>query len=318
VDDSVDGAEQFEEYRTAITAYCYRMLGSAFDADDAVQETFVRAWRNREALRSEKSLRSWIYGIATNACIDMLRARQRRAMPADLSAPTRFVDAALPRPLPESTWVEPFPDARMGLQDPADVAANRETVRLAFIAALQLLQPKQRAVLILRDVLAWQANEVADLLDMSEGAVTSSLQRARAAIEKASATEETVDPIVDDASLLDRYVTAFHAADVKGLLSVLRDDVSLTMPPHDLWLHGASDVTGWLLREDCNGKRLVPAGTANGFPAFGMYTRNTETGGWDAFAIHIIESDGDGISALHSFLEPKLFTIFDIPLTLTA
>src|SRR5918992_526705 len=219
---------RLEEYRAELTGHCYRMLGSAFEAEDAVQETLVRAWRALDRFEGRSSLRSWLYRIATNVCLDMASARQRRARPMDLG-PASTADTALGPALPEATWLEPIPDDRVvaAAADPAEAVIARESTRLAFVAALQHLPPRQRAVLILREVLRWQATEVAELLDTSVASVNSALQRARATLEK--------------------YVRAFESYDVAALVTLLRDDANFSMPHHELWLQGPLEVSKWLV-----------------------------------------------------------------------
>ncbi|MEV6488481.1 RNA polymerase subunit sigma-70 [Actinoplanes sp. NPDC051633] len=247
-----------EHFRVELTGYCYRMLGSGFEAEDAVQETFVRAWRSSYD-DQRASLRTWLYRIATNVCLDMLRSAQRRALAIDLS-PAASLGADLGEPAPDSAWVQPVPDLRVL---PEDSAVMRESIRLAFIAALQHLPPKQRAVLILRDVLCWQASEVAELLDTSVASVTSALQRARAALP--AVPGEALDS--SQAELLERYCAAFESHDVPGLVALLHEDATMTMPPFVWWLQGSGDIAAAFATDACEGARLTPA-RANGSPAF--------------------------------------------------
>ncbi|MGN0120945.1 MAG: RNA polymerase subunit sigma-70, partial [Streptomyces albidoflavus] len=232
-----------ESHRTELTGYCYRVLGSAFEAEDAVQDTFVRAWRAYDRFEGRSSLRSWLYRIATNVCMDSLNAGNRRARPVDLTPATPLAQAAL-SPRPDNTWLEPVPDARVlpSHSDPAQTAVARESVRLAFMAALQHLPPKQRAVLILREVLAWKAAEVAELLETTTASVNSALQRARATLAEHAGAEEaadTADPLdAEQQKLLDRYVAAFEGYDMTALTALLHEDAVMTMPPFDLWLAG--------------------------------------------------------------------------------
>jgi len=307
-----------EEHRRELTGYCYRMLGSGFEAEDAVQETMVRAWRGVDRFEGRSAFRSWLYRIATNVCLDMLKGRQRRARPMDLG-PSTSADAALPPGLPESTWVLPVPDAKVlpDRGDPAEVATTRESVRLAFVAALQHLPPRQRAVLILRDVLRWHASEVADLLGTTVVSVNSALQRARvtlAASDIDSADAAEMD--AGDRELVDRYVDAFERYDVTSLVTLLRDDVMFSMPPHPIWLRGPHEVSGWLLGKGigCRGSRLV-ATAANGCPAFGSY-RVSGPGTHGPFALQVLEISDGQIAGLHNFLYPELFAEFDLPAVL--
>ena len=262
-----------EQHRTELTGYAYRMLGSTFEAEDAVQETMVRAWKSIDRFEGRAALRSWLYRITTNVCLDMLNGRQRRARPMDMG-PAGAADAEFHGGvLPEAAWLEPMPDTRVLPEDgdPAELAASRETLRLAFVNALQHLPPRQRAVLILREVLRWQATEVAELLDTSVASVNSALQRARAQLADNDLTPDTpVDPL-DDAQreLLDRYVAAFEQYDMDALTSLLQEDATLSMPPFDLWLQGTDEIRTWFLGHgiDCKGSRLLPV-NANGSPGF--------------------------------------------------
>jgi RNA polymerase sigma-70 factor (ECF subfamily) len=303
------------EHRRELTGYCYRMLGSSFDAEDAVQETMVRAWRGLADFEGRSALRSWLYRIATNVCVDMLRGPQRRARPMDLVGP-QSVDTPFVTSLPEHTWVQPIHDDRVlpADGDPGDLAVQRDTIRLAFVAALQHLPPKQRSVLILREVLRWQAAEVAELLDTTVASVNSALQRARATL--AELDPEALDPTPFDAeqeALLARYVTAFERYDITSLVALLKDDVTFSMPPHPFWLQGAEDVGRWMLGQGagCRGSRLVPT-RANGCTAFGSY-HQVEPTLHLPFAIHLMEITGGRITAIHNYLDPSLFAAFGLP-----
>src|SRR5689334_2409162 len=228
-------AEKLEEYRSELTGYCYRMLGSAFEAEDAVQDTMVRAWKAFDRFEGRSALRSWLYRIATNVCLDMLGSAQRRARPMDLN-PSGDGHATHPgEPLPEEIWVGPVPDERVLPQNPANVIAGRESIRLAFVSALQNLPPKQRAVLILREVLAWSAQETAELLDTSVPSVNSALQRARATLASPAAPDVHQPLDAEQRALLDRYVRAFEAYDITALTALLHEDATLSMPPLPLW-----------------------------------------------------------------------------------
>jgi RNA polymerase sigma-70 factor (ECF subfamily) len=306
---------ELETHRRELTAYCYRMLGSGFEAEDAVQETMVRAWRNIDRFEGRSALRSWLYRIATNVCLDMVKGPQRRARPMDLG-PSSTADTVLSPGLPEQTWVQPVPDARVmpADGDPAEVAAARDSVRLAFVATLQHLPPKQRAVLILREVLRWQATEVAELLDTTVASVNSALQRARATL--ASVDVEAARPGPDDAdqqALLARYVDAFERYDMESLVSLIHEDATFSMPPFALWLRGPVQVEGWLQGQGfgCKGSRLV-ATRANGCPAFGSY-KPAGDGVWLPFALQVLEISGGKITAWQNFLYPELFGFFGLP-----
>jgi RNA polymerase sigma-70 factor (ECF subfamily) len=301
-----DLSERLEAHRAELTGHCYRMLGSAFEAEDAVQETFIRAWRAYDRFEGRAAFRSWLYRIATNVCLDMLTSRQRRARPVDLSA-AKSADAPLGAALPEATWIEPIPDERVVPTggDPAEVAVARESIRLAFVAALQHLPPRQRAVLILREVLRWHADEVAELLDTSVASVNSALQRARATIAERKLTDGDAGKPLDDGqqALLARYVDAFERYDMDALTSVLHEDASWSMPPYELWLQTHEDVVKWCLGPGfaCRGSRLV-ATWANGSPAFGQYKPAPE-GGHAAWSLQVVELDGDRIAGITFFLD---------------
>jgi RNA polymerase sigma-70 factor, ECF subfamily len=313
--------EKLEQHRVELTAYCYRMLGS-IDAEDAVQETFVRAWRSFDRFEGRSALRSWLYRIATNVCFDMLESRKRRARPMDLGPAGEPVAENLRTP--DQLWIEPMPDGRIVEDgDPADVVAARESVRLAFVAALQHLPPKQRAVLILCEVLRWQASEVAELLETSVASVNSALQRARATLGSLEVTSTTASPSVDAANeeLLARYVAAFERYDMPALTELIREDAIQSMPPFDLWLAGRDDIFTWWLGPGiaCNGSRVLPAGSANGVPAFGQY-KPSETGhGFDPWALQVLEVEDGQIAELTCFLDTeKLFPLFGLPPRLDA
>ncbi|MFI1097193.1 sigma-70 family RNA polymerase sigma factor [Streptomyces sp. NPDC020917] len=312
---------RLEEYRVELTGYCYRMLGSVFEAEDAVQETLVRAWRAADRFEGRSSLRSWLYKIATNVCLDSLNAGKRRARPMDLS-PASHADAVLPDMTPESMWVGPVPDARAvpSSGDPADVVVSRETIRLAFVAALQHLPPRQRAVLILREVLAWKASEAAELLGTSVASVNSALQRARATLAEAGVGADSAPAAPMDGEqekLLARYVDAFERYDLDSLTSLLHEDATMNMPPFPLWLRGHEDIRGWLLGTGigCKGSRLLPV-TANGAPGFGQY-RPDPAGGHRAWALQVLDISDGRITGLSSFLDTgRLFPLFGLPLEL--
>ncbi|GAA2784583.1 sigma-70 family RNA polymerase sigma factor [Streptomyces showdoensis] len=316
--DSMDVlTDDLEKYRTELTGYCYRMLGSAFEAEDAVQDTMVRAWRALDSFEGRSSLRSWLYRIATNVCLDSLNAGNRRARPMDLTDPTPVAQARL-NERPEITWLEPVPDGRVlpSVADPAETAVHRETVRLAFVAALQHLPAKQRAVLILREVLAWKASEVAELLGTTVASVNSALQRARATLaEQAPAASDAADPL-DEAqkALLDRYVAAFEGYDMQALTALLHEDATMSMPPYDLWLRGHEDIVGWMLGvgEVCRGSKLLPT-VANGSPAFAHYHPDPE-GGFAPWALIVLQVHDGKVGGMDFFLDTKRwFPLFDLP-----
>lgn len=306
--------QELEQLRRPLMAYCYRMLGSVMEAEDAVQEAMVRAWRASGRVEDRDGLRPWMYRIATNVCIDALNDRKRRALPMDL-ATAGDPRGKLGPSLPESTWVQPFPSG-LAVSDPSEQAVSHESVRLAFIAALQYLAPRQRAVLILRDVLCWRAAEVAELLETSVDAVNSSLRRARAVLARAQ-TEPVADEPVDSA-LLDDYVSAFRRFDIDGIVALLHHDVVVAMPPHAFWLRGREAFRIWLGLSDntCFGERLVrmEGVTANGCPAVAIY--ELQDGRFVATAIQIFEIRAGKIAELHVFLQPELFRFFGLPLEL--
>jgi RNA polymerase sigma-70 factor (ECF subfamily) len=311
---------ELERHRVELTGYCYRMLGSSFEAEDAVQDTLVRAWRSHDKFEGRSSLRSWLYRIATNVCLDMLTAGNKRARPMDLTEATPLAQAAL-SPRPDHTWLEPMPDARVlpTTADPAEAAVAKESVRLAFMAALQQLPPKQRAVLILREVLAWRASEVAELLDTSVASVNSALQRARATLSErseAGADAEVANPLDEEQKkLLERYVAAFEGYDMTALTALLHEDAIMTMPPFDLWLLGPSDITGFMttLGAGCAGSRLRPV-EVNGLPGFAHYKPDPEKGGFSPWAIQVLEISEGRITGFHCFLDvQRWFPLFGLP-----
>ncbi|MGW5207539.1 sigma-70 family RNA polymerase sigma factor [Streptomyces griseoincarnatus] len=314
-----------ERYRVELTGYCYRMLGSSFEAEDAVQDTMIRAWRSLDKFEGRSSLRSWLYRIATNVCLDMLSAGNKRARPMDLTESTPLAQAAL-SPRPDHTWLEPMPDDRVlpTPADPAEAAVAKESVRLAFMAALQRLPAKQRAVLILREVLAWKASEVAELLDTSVASVNSALQRARATLaerREPGADASVSDPLDEDQKkLLDRYVAAFEGYDMSALTALLHEDAVMTMPPFDLWLTGADDITGFMttLGAACAHSKLLPV-EVNGLPGFAQYKPDPDNGGYTPWAVQALEISDGRITGFHCFLDTqRWFPLFGLPLRLEA
>jgi len=308
----------FEQHRSELTAYSYRMLGSPFEAEDAVQETFIRAWRGYDRFEGRAALRSWLYRIATNVCLDMLNGRERRARPMDLGPAREPVESNLST-LPEVTWIEPIPDG-LGVPegDPAEIAVARETIRLALVAALQHLPPRQRAVLILCEVLRWKASEVAELLDTSVASVNSALQRARATLDASDMSVTDPVPQLDesDRDLLTRYVQAFEAYDIEALTSLIHEDATQSMPPYDLWLSGRDDIFTWWFGTGigCRGSRVIPVVAANGSPAFGQYKPSESGSGYDPWALQVLELSDGRIGELTFFLDTeRLFPLFDLP-----
>ncbi|HSK26983.1 MAG TPA: sigma-70 family RNA polymerase sigma factor [Jiangellales bacterium] len=309
---------ELDEYRGQLTGYCYRMLGSAFDAEDAVQETMVRAWRGLERFEGRAALRSWLYRIATNVCLDMLSSRQRRARPMDLtSAPWEPVESSLAGRRPENTWLEPMVDSKVlpTAGDPADVAVARDSIRLAFVAALQHLPPRQRAVLILRDVLRWKADEVADLLDSSVASVNSALQRARASLgSREEAASGPTDPLDDEhRELLARYVDAFERYDMEALVTLLHEDATQNMPPYEMWLQGRDHVLGWMVGpgHGCRGSRVIPM-EVNGSPSFAQYRPSGPGGRHEPWGIHVLDVSDGRVAGVTTFLDTRLFALFGL------
>ena len=308
-------AEQLEQYRRELTGYCYRMLGSIHEAEDAVQDTMLRAWRALDRFEDKEGLRPWLYRIATNVCIDMSKGRARRALPMDV-APAQSGELVRGDVRPEAFWIGPAPD-RMVLpsleSDPAEWAVARESVRIAFVAALQHLAPRQRAVLILRDVLRWRAAEVAVLLETSTTAVNSTLRRARASVGDLNRDVTPSEPSAEDRVVLAAYVDAFERDDIDGLVALLRDDAILEMPPFELWMRGPEDIRRWMIKAEAFGRERFTPVSANGSPAVAVY-RTLEPGGApQGFAIQVLEVVAGRISAIHVFLEPSLFALFGLP-----
>jgi RNA polymerase sigma-70 factor, ECF subfamily len=304
---------ELEQHRRELTAHCYRMLGSPFEAEDAVQETLLRAWKSLDRFEGRASLRSWLYRIATNVCLDLLEGKERRARPMDLGPAGEPVIENLHTP--EVPWLQPVPDSLVA--DPAEAVASRETIRLAFVAALQHLPPRQRAVLILCEVLRWKASEVAELLETTTASVNSALQRARATLEQVELTPETTSGEADR-ELLERYVKAFEDYDLDALTELIHEDATQSMPPFDLWLSGREDIFTWWFGPGigCKGSRVVPAGsTANGSPAYGQYKPNETGDGYVPWALMVLEVSGSRIAEFTFFLDVEtLFPLFGLPL----
>jgi RNA polymerase sigma-70 factor (ECF subfamily) len=310
--------QELDGHRKELIGYCYRMLGSPFEAEDAVQETLLRAWRGLDRFEGRAALRSWLYRIATNVCVDMANGRARRALPMDFG-PAQAPVAENLNTLPEATWIQPIPDSALAAHaDPADVAVAHETIRLAFVAALQHLPPRQRAVLILCEVLRWKASEVAELLETSVASVNSALQRARATLQASGVSADDTAPTIDDAQreLLARYVKAFESYDLRALTSLIREDARQSMPPYDMWLAGRVDILAWWFGPGvgCRGSRLVPTVTANGTVAFGQYKPSESGSGYDPWALQVLEMADSGIAEFTFFLDTEhLFPLFGLP-----
>jgi RNA polymerase sigma-70 factor (ECF subfamily) len=316
---SLDAAH-LEAYRPALTGLCYRMLGSAVDAEDAVQEAMVRAWRSLDRFEERASVKTWLYRIATNVCLDELSKRSRRARPIE-DGPSGTIHDQL-QTQPRTHWLEPIPDARAipSVADPFEQASLRQSIRLAFVAALQHLPPKQRAALVLAEVLGWSASEIAECLEISVPAVNSALQRARATLASRNVSLSERALPEDQSELLERYVDAFHRYDVDGLVSLLREDATLSMPPYTLWLRGPETIKSWLLGRGlgCRGSRLVQT-RACGVPAFAQYRASGPHGGFEAWALIVLETKDGRIASWNSFLDTEtLFPMFGLPLKLAA
>src|SRR6266516_1464314 len=287
------------------------MLGSPFEAEDAVQDTLLRAWRSADRFEGRAAVRSWLYRIATNVCLDQLKSRDRRARPMDLGPAGEPIVENL-NTLPEVTWIEPVP------ADPADVVTSRETIRLAFVAALQHLPPRQRAVLILCEVLKWQASAVAELLETSVASVNSALQRARATLEAGKVSASDPAPSLDEAdrALLARYVQAFEDYDIDALTSLIQEEATQSMPPYDMWLSGRADILRWWFGPGigCRGSRVIPTVGANGSPAFGQYKPSPTGDGYEPWALQVLELSDGRIVELTFFLDTDtLFPLFGLP-----
>lgn len=311
--------DEIEAHRRELTAYCYRMLGSPIEAEDAVQDTLLRAWRSAERFEGRASLRSWLYRIASNVCFDMLDSGRRRARPMDLGPAREPVEENLTS-LPEERWVEPAPDSVLThANDPAETTIARESVRLAFVAALQQLAPRQRAALILCEVLQWKAAEAAELLDTSVAAVNSALQRARAKLASSGASAPTKPLDGAAQEFLDRYVQAFERYDMDALTDLIREDATQSMPPYALWLRGREDILRWWVGPGagCRGSRVLPAPSANGSPAFGQYKPSPGGDGYEPWALQVLEIEDRQIVEITFFLATAtLFPLFGLPLRL--
>ncbi|GAA4716719.1 sigma-70 family RNA polymerase sigma factor [Isoptericola chiayiensis] len=315
--DAPDVGVLLERYRRELTGYCYRMLGGAADADDAVQETMLRAWRAYDRFEGRSSVRSWLYRIATNVCFDALGSAKRRERPMGIGAAQPAEIENFGETLAEERWVEPVPDdavlPREG--DPADMAIGRESVRLAFVAALQHLPPRQRAVLVLREVLRWSAAETAALLDTTVASVNSALQRARATLGSKNLSRDTERWGEVDEELLGRYLDAFERYDLEALVRLLHDDAVLNMPPYTLWVSGPHEIARWMAGpgKGCLGSRCLRV-HANGSMAFGQYRVDAD-GGWTPWGLVVLEDDGAGrVTGITTFLDTATwFPRFGLP-----
>jgi RNA polymerase sigma-70 factor (ECF subfamily) len=310
----VDVGAELEQYRKELVGYCYRMLASPFEAEDAVQETMIRAWRAYDRFEGRSALRSWLYRIATNVCLDMLNGRERRARPMDLGPSGAPLIENLNVP-GDVAWLQPMPDSLL----PEEATIRRESLRLAFVAALQHLPPRQRAALILAEVLRWKATEIAELLETSVASVNSALQRARATIADRDMSEsEPLDAV--DEELLERYVAAFEEYDIDRLTALIQEDATQSMPPFDLWLRGRDDIMTWWFGPGigCRGSRVLPVGSVNGSPAFAQY-KPSDDGGYEPWALQVLEISDGRIVELSFFLDTEaLFPLFGLPPRLDA
>ncbi|MBS1676570.1 MAG: RNA polymerase subunit sigma-70 [Actinobacteria bacterium] len=316
-----------ERLRPRLTGYCYRMLGSGFEAEDATQETLLRAWRRSDTLAEPAALKSWLFTIATNVCLDQIDARKRRARPVDL-ADSGTAETPVGAPLPETAWVLPIATGQVADPgaDPEAQAAERDTLRLAFVAALQHLPARQRVVLVLREVLRWSAKEVADVLETSVASVNSALQRARATLEELDLADSDAPArpsTEDEQRLLEQYLDAFAEYDIDRIVALLRYDVVFDMPPLPLWVRGPADAGAFMLGPGaaCRGSKLIPV-SANGVPAYAGYKPDRESGTWLPWSVTLLEiSAGPGggaptVTGIHNFLAPfmpNLFASFGLP-----
>jgi RNA polymerase sigma-70 factor, ECF subfamily len=320
---SEDFARLTDPFRPELLAHCYRMLGSVHDAEDQVQETMIRAWRSYGEFEGRASLRTWLYRIATNACLRALENSGRRPLPSGLGAPGEHPDAPPASAQPEVPWLQPIPDALIsaGSADPAEIVASRQSMRLALIAALQYLPARQRAVLILRDVLRWRAAEVADLLGTTTTAVNRMLARARARLEQAAPDQDRIhEPVgAADRDLLDRFAAAFENADVQAVVRLLREDAVFEMPPEVTWFTGRQPIGRFLqarVLTEPGRFQMIPA-AANGQPALAAYIRG-HGGGYRAHSICVLTITASRVARVTSFNDPGLFAAFGLPQTIPA
>ncbi|KGE17295.1 sigma-70 family RNA polymerase sigma factor [Paenibacillus wynnii] len=307
-----------EELRSELIGYCYRMMGSIFEAEDAVQDTMLRVWQNWDQIRQHSSRKAWMYRIATNVCLDRLRNAKRRALPMDLSEPAAIIME--PRDsMARNSWVWPAPDTAY---DPVNIVISRETIRLSFIAIMQLLPPRQRAVLILLDVFRWSANEVADAMGMTAAAVNSALQRARATIAQSNLRSDDLQggDVQADQQLLARYMEAFEQYDIEALLALFHENGSLSMPPFTMWVRGSSNLSSFYntTRSHCLDSRLLPIRANGNSPAFAQYVPNGRDGLLTPWSIQILEVKHDKIAHIHHFIDSELFVRFGLPTGLDA
>jgi len=303
----------FEQLKPQLTSFCYRMLGSIEDADDAVQETYIRVWQKRDTFRQESSYKTWVYRIAANYCMDKLRQAKRRTLPVDLSGPAASIVA--PREtLPDASWIWPAPDFA---ENPEDRIIRKDTLRLCFIALLQYLPPRQRAVLILKDVFEWPARQIAETMDMSPAAVNSALQRARETMERVKLRSDELSPMREepDPELLSRYLEAFEAFDVDKLVALFHEEGCMSMPPFPMWVQGKENLHRFftLTRWHCEGSRFIPVKVNGGYPAFAQYSPSSDGTVLTPWGIHVVELKGGKILHVQNFINAKLFLRFGLP-----
>ncbi|GAB6926613.1 sigma-70 family RNA polymerase sigma factor [Paenibacillus sp. JCM 10914] len=303
-----------EEFRSELTAYCYRMLGSIFEADDAVQDTLLRAWQSWDKFRQESSRRHWMYRIATNVCLDRLRTAKRRALSMNLSEPASLIVEPSDT-LPHSAWIWPAPDIFSA--NPAEWVVQKNTIRLAFIAILQTLPPRQRAVFIMRDVFSWSAQEIGDAMGMTATAVNSALQRARAIMHRTNLQSDTLrdtDSTIDS-ELLDRYVEAFEKYDIEALLALFHEKASLSMPPFAMWVRERDNLASFYeaTRSHCFGSKLLPIKVSGQSPAYAQYFPAGAEGDLKPWGIHVLEIQGGKIAHIHTFIDSALYSRFGLP-----
>lgn len=303
----------FENLKPELTSFCYRMLGSIDDADDAVQETFIRVWQSWHSFRQDSSFKTWVYRIASNLCLDKLRQAKRRTRPVDLSDPAVLI-VELREKFPDSAWIWPAPDFS---GSPEDIFIRKDTLELCFITLLQILPPRQRAVLILKDVFEWSSKQIAETLGISPAAVNSALQRARETMDRAKlhSNEFSMMDVEPDRELLSRYVEAFEQFDINALVALFHEEGRLSMPPFAMWVRGKDDLFKFfaLTRWHCEGSRFLPITANGGYPAFAQYVPSGEDSYLVPWGIHIIEIKDKQIYHVQNFINTKLFSRFGLP-----
>jgi RNA polymerase sigma-70 factor (ECF subfamily) len=317
--DAPEAVADLEQYRRELTGYCYRMLGSGSEAEDAVQETMLRAWKNADGFEGRSSVRSWLYRIATNVCIDMQRSVQRRARPMELGASSEPLESLIAESMhPELPWISPINEESVlpDNGDPADIAVARDSIRLAFITALQHLPAKQRAALILCEVLRWPAAEAAELLESSVASINSALQRARATLAELPQDPAPAQLDADHADLLAKYVDAFERYDIESFVKLLHDDAVMSMPPFSMWIEGAAKIGTFMTLPgpaQCANSKLIPV-RANGCPAFGQYKPDPVNGGYSPWGLQVLEIADGRIAHWNCFLDTaSIFPTFGLP-----